>query len=207
MEWFSQRKFAVRLEWGISAVEHLAKEVDCVVIVDVMSFSTCVSLAVNNGASTYPYPWKDASAVEYGMKIGAFTASPERRFGGEGYSLSPASIKNISDGEKLVLPSPNGSAVSFKARDAGITVLAVVLEICLLLQMLAAPSGVFLLSPAGSAGPMVVYVPALKITWQQAVLFLQWAVKIAHQKHRLLWLHGSIIRMKILNFFGAVHLH
>lgn len=122
MEWFSQLKFAVRLEWGISAVEHLAKEVDCVVIVDVMSFSTCVSLAVNNGASTYPYPWKDASAVEYGMKIGAFTASPERRFGGEGYSLSPASIKNISDGEKLVLPSPNGSAVSFKARDAGITV-------------------------------------------------------------------------------------
>lgn len=122
VQWFSQGKFEVRLEWGLSAVEQLAGKVDCTVIVDVMSFSTCVSLAVNNGACVYPYPWKDASAIEYGMKIGASTASPDRRFSGEGYSLSPASLRNISDGEKLVLPSPNGSAVSFKARDAGIVV-------------------------------------------------------------------------------------
>lgn len=124
MQWFSQEKFAVRLEWGLPAVEHLAGEVDCVVIVDVMSFSTCVSMAVNNGACVYPYPWKDASAIEYGLKMGASTASPNRRFSGEGYSLSPASLRNISAGEKLVLPSPNGSAVSFKARDAGVAVLS-----------------------------------------------------------------------------------
>ncbi len=92
------------------------------VIVDVMSFSTCVSLAINNGASIYPYPWKDTSAIEYGMTLGASTASLDRRFSGEGYSLSPVSIKNISEGEKLVLPSPNGSAISFKARDVGIAV-------------------------------------------------------------------------------------
>jgi len=50
VQWFSQGKFEVRLEWGLSAVEHLSREADCAVIVDVMSFSTCVSLAVNNGA-------------------------------------------------------------------------------------------------------------------------------------------------------------
>lgn len=122
MQWFSQGRFEVRLEWGLSAVEHLVGEVDCAVIVDVMSFSTCVSVAVDKGACVYPYPWKDMSAIEYGMKIGASTASPERRFSGEGYSLSPASLRNISKGEKLVLPSPNGSAVSFRARDAGIAV-------------------------------------------------------------------------------------
>jgi len=118
VQWFSQDKYEIRLEWGLSAVEHLAREVDCAVIVDVMSFSTCVSLAVDNGARIYPYPWKDESA----RKIGAKTASPDRRFSDKGYSLSPVSIQRISEGESLVLPSPNGSAISFRARDAGITV-------------------------------------------------------------------------------------
>ncbi|MCX8959532.1 2-phosphosulfolactate phosphatase [Erwinia psidii] len=122
MDWFNQKKFEVRLEWGLPAVDYLAGDADCAVIVDVMSFSTCVSLAVDNGADIYPYPWKDDSASGYGMKIGAQTASPDRRFSGQGYSLSPASIQNISDGERLVLPSPNGSAISFRARDTGITV-------------------------------------------------------------------------------------
>ena len=122
MQWFSQGNFGICLEWGLAAVEHLAGEVDCAVIVDVMSFSTCVSLAVDKGACIYPYPWKDVSASEYGRRIGARTASPDRRFSGKGYSLSPASIAKIGNGEKLVLPSPNGSAVSFRARDAGIAV-------------------------------------------------------------------------------------
>ncbi len=122
MAWFSQSQFEVRLEWGLSAVNYLAEEADCAVIIDVMSFSTCVSLAVDNGARIYPYPWKDATAIEYGDKIGAMTASADRRFSGKGYSLSPTSIRHISEGESLVLPSPNGSAVSFKARDMGIAV-------------------------------------------------------------------------------------
>lgn len=122
MEWFRQNKFEVRLEWGLSAVDYLASDADCAVVVDVMSFSTCVSLAVDKGARIYPYPWKDQSALEYGMKIGANTASLDRRFSGKGYSLSPASIQNISAGERLVLPSPNGSAISFRARDKKIAV-------------------------------------------------------------------------------------
>ena len=113
MEWFSQDRFDVRLEWGLSAIDYLAKDADCAVIVDVMSFSTCVSLAIDNGARIYPWPWKDGSAIEYAIKIGAKTASPDRKFHSKGYSLSPVSIRSISDGESLVLPSPNGSAISF----------------------------------------------------------------------------------------------
>ena len=105
MEWFSQDKFDVRLEWGLPAIDYLAGNADCVMIVDVMSFSTCVSLAVENGARIYPYPWKDESAIEYGMKVGAKTASSDRRFSGKGYSLSPASIRNISEGETLTIYS------------------------------------------------------------------------------------------------------
>ena len=56
MDAFSQQRFGVRLEWGLSAVEGLASEADCIVIIDVISFSTCVSLAVDKGARIYPWP-------------------------------------------------------------------------------------------------------------------------------------------------------
>lgn len=45
------------------------------------------------------------------MKIGASTASPDRQFSEEDYNLSPASRRNISDGEKLLLPSTNVALV------------------------------------------------------------------------------------------------
>lgn len=117
MQWCTQKRFDVRLEWGAAAVSYAAKDVQCIVIVDVMSFSTCVSLAVENGALIYPYRWKDASAVVYAHSIGAQVASFDRLSDTDGFSLSPASIRKIAEGEKLVLPSPNGSAISFLARD------------------------------------------------------------------------------------------
>lgn len=120
--WYSQQGFEVRLEWGYQAVEYLTEDVDCVIIVDVMSFSTCVSVAIDNGALVYPYPWKDNSAIQYADQIGALTASFDRNSTGERYSLSPCSLRTIPTGTKLVLPSPNGSAISFRARDFGIEV-------------------------------------------------------------------------------------
>jgi 2-phosphosulfolactate phosphatase len=122
MGYFSQSQFDIRLEWGIHAIEQMAGDVDCVIIVDVMSFSTCVSIAVGRGARVYPYPWKDDTATEYGNSLGAFTASATRRFEGEGYSLSPVSLVAIPPETKLVLPSPNGSVLAFKARDSGCAV-------------------------------------------------------------------------------------
>jgi len=104
----------------------VAKEVQCIVIVDVMSFSTCVSVAVDKGAQVYPCPWKDASATGFANSIGARVASFGRLSDTDGFSLSPVSLRKIEAGEKLVLPSPNGSAISFLARDvdAGVTVLS-----------------------------------------------------------------------------------
>ncbi|SQK75427.1 Phosphosulfolactate phosphohydrolase and related enzymes [Tatumella ptyseos] len=70
MHCFSQATFDVRLEWGMPAIDYLAADADCIVIIDVMSFSTCVSVAIDNGARIYPYLRKDASATEYGEKRG-----------------------------------------------------------------------------------------------------------------------------------------
>lgn len=122
MSYFSQSSYSVRLEWGARGFEYLGRDVDCVVVVDVMSFSTCVSIAVDRGAIVFPYPWRDETAKQYGENLGAVVASAKRRFG-DGYSLSPTSLASVPQGLKLVLPSPNGSAAAYQARDLGIAVL------------------------------------------------------------------------------------
>ena len=120
--WAAQSGASVRLEWGAQAVEHLAGDVDCVVVVDVMSFSTCVEVAVARGAHVLPYAWRDAGAQAYARERGAELASIDRRLA-QGWSLSPTSLACVPAGLKLVLPSPNGSSIAFAARDRGVAVL------------------------------------------------------------------------------------
>jgi 2-phosphosulfolactate phosphatase len=108
---FSQQEFDVRCEWGEHGVAQLVPCSDAVVIVDVLSFSTCVDIAVSRNAAVYPYRWKDESAIEYARSINAVLANFNRRFD-TGYSLSPTSLLNIPKGTRLVLPSPNGSTLT-----------------------------------------------------------------------------------------------
>lgn len=107
---FNQSEFDLRCEWGQQGVTQLAPISDVVVIVDVLSFSTAVKIATNNGAIIFPYRWKDSSAVDYAKSIKAELAT--NRTSTTGYSLSPQSLTKISSKTKLVLPSPNGSSLS-----------------------------------------------------------------------------------------------
>lgn len=118
MSYFSQTAFSMRLEWGPAAIRQMAHDADCIVILDIMSFSTCVSLAVERGAIVYPYAWRDETAQRYGAERHAEVASGQRRFT-DGWSLSPRSMQKITGGLRLVLPSPNGSACAFHARGLG----------------------------------------------------------------------------------------
>lgn len=106
---FDQAQFNVRCEWGEKGVLQLAPISDVVVIIDVLSFSTCIDVANSRGAIVFPHQWKDESAQTFAQSIGAELA--EKR-GGKRYSLSPASLLLISQGTRLVLPSPNGSSLS-----------------------------------------------------------------------------------------------
>jgi 2-phosphosulfolactate phosphatase len=124
---FTQESFPVRLEWGVAGVNELAAYVECIVIIDVMSFSTCVNIAVERGALVYPYPWRDDSATDYGRQVGAVVASSKRRFATD-YSLSPTSLLGLPAGTKLVLPSPNGSAAAFHATATKATILCACLR-------------------------------------------------------------------------------
>jgi 2-phosphosulfolactate phosphatase len=118
--WFDQAPWRWRFEWGPNGLRRLAPLVDVVVVVDVLRFTTAVDVAVARGAIVYPYRWKDGSEHEFADARGAVVAS--NRIGPTDdapWSLSPASLASIPAGTRLVLPSPNGSALCVGAVEAG----------------------------------------------------------------------------------------
>jgi 2-phosphosulfolactate phosphatase len=116
---FDQARFDVRCDWGQRGLEALAPSSDVVVVVDVLSFSTCVEVATARGARILPCRWKDDSAVELARTAGADLAGPR---GESRFSLSPATFMDVAPGTKVVLPSPNGATLTLGAGER--TVLA-----------------------------------------------------------------------------------
>lgn len=110
---FGQSEYDLRCEWGLEGLLALQEFADALVIVDVLSFSTAVDIALSRGASVLPYRWRDDSAGRFALENGALLA--ESRTAGSQYTLSPASLRSISAGTRLVLPSPNGSTLALGA--------------------------------------------------------------------------------------------
>ncbi|MGL4960773.1 MAG: 2-phosphosulfolactate phosphatase [Inquilinus sp.] len=99
-------------EWGMAGVEALRDRVAVLVVVDVLSFSTAVEVAVSRGAAVIPFLHGDDDAARRAAeRAGAVLARPRRAAGGQ-FSLSPASLLEIPAGTRLMLPSPNGSRLS-----------------------------------------------------------------------------------------------
>jgi 2-phosphosulfolactate phosphatase len=117
-----QSRFAVRFEWGERGLDALGRHRGVVVVVDVLSFCTCVDVATARGAEVLPYRWRDATAERYAEGQGAVLADGQRRT--DRYSLSPTSLAGVPPGTRLVLPSPNGAALSLRAGDMGTVVAA-----------------------------------------------------------------------------------
>src|SRR4051812_34466512 len=83
----------VRFEWGPTGAAQLAGPADHAVVVDVLSFSTAVDVAVGRGIEVFPYRWHDATATAFAAERQAALAvgrAEGRRTGG--VSLSPASV-------------------------------------------------------------------------------------------------------------------
>jgi 2-phosphosulfolactate phosphatase len=102
-------------EWGLDGIKNLSPIVDVIIIVDILSFSTSVDIALGRGANIFPFAYKDERAGKYAEKNDAVLASPVRSH--SELSLSPSSLKSIQPGTKLLLPSPNGSELSLAAAD------------------------------------------------------------------------------------------
>jgi 2-phosphosulfolactate phosphatase len=114
-------RMPVALEWGPVGARTLAERSDVVVVVDVLSFSTALTVAVERGAVVWPHTGGE-SARQLARDIGAVLAG--NRSTHEGLTLSPESLLGVDEGTRLVLPSPNGSSIAFAAVNGGIPVVA-----------------------------------------------------------------------------------
>ncbi len=82
-----------------------------VVIVDVISFSTTVDVAVSRGGRVYPYRGPAEQLAEFASSRGAILANASRK-GPERFSLASSSMLRLPPGTAVVLPSLNGSMLS-----------------------------------------------------------------------------------------------
>lgn len=121
---FSQPGTGARFDWGPAGAAELARACAVIVVVDVLSFTTAVDVAVGRGMRVHPFPW-DRQAAVYAERIGAALAvgrnqvNPDRP-----WSLSPATLKRAPVATDLVLPSPNGAAICSAAASTGVPVVA-----------------------------------------------------------------------------------
>ena len=79
----------VRFEWGPTGAAAVVAPVT--VVVDVLSFTTTLSVAVERGMTVYPFRWKDERAEAYAEQRGAVLA--RGRSLRDGVSLSPVSVR------------------------------------------------------------------------------------------------------------------
>jgi len=128
LEAHRQLDYALRLDWGLEGADAVAPGCDVVVVVDVLSFTTTLTVAADRGTVVYPYRWRDGSAERFAADRDATLAVGRSQADAGQVSLSPASVRAAPRLPRLVLPSPNGSTISFRLADAVTTVLGVSLR-------------------------------------------------------------------------------
>lgn len=126
MDLYGQHGYDVRFDWGPVAASALTADV--AVVVDVLSFSTSVTVAVERGMVVYPSRWHGADAAAPAERHDAVLALGRleaRRGGLDGTAptLSPATLIACDPVPRLVLPSPNGSTIAAALQETGSEVL------------------------------------------------------------------------------------
>ena len=117
----------VHVEWGEVATIEAARRQHCIAIVDVLSFSTTVSMALDRGAEVLALSGddiesmggRDAIATRFRTEV----VAKDRGSTNAKFTLSPARLTRVAAGDRLILTSLNGAqAVS---RAGGSTALVV----------------------------------------------------------------------------------
>jgi 2-phosphosulfolactate phosphatase len=110
---YRQAAYGLRFERGEAGLRDLARDAAVIVIVDVLSFSTVVDVAVSRGAFVRPTGFRDEDAARMALDFNALLAvSRSERSTRTPYSLSPPTLATLPNGSRLVLPSPNGATLT-----------------------------------------------------------------------------------------------
>lgn len=143
------------------------------VVVDVLSFTTTLSVAVERGIEVFPFAWKDSRAAEHALRhratlaVGRFEAMT--RADARHVSLSPVSVASVQGVERLVLPSPNGSSIAFSLADTGAEVVGACLRNAAAVARWLAPQilggATCAVIPAGERWPDGSLRPAVEDLW------------------------------------------
>jgi 2-phosphosulfolactate phosphatase len=126
-----QAAYRVRLERGergaLGLLSRRPPDVQVAIVVDVLSFSTAVDVAVTRGAQVFPSRFKSlAESAQIATMYDALLAVPRReRSEASPYTLSPATLEALPPGARLVLPSPNGARCVRAAYDCRVPVVIV----------------------------------------------------------------------------------
>jgi 2-phosphosulfolactate phosphatase len=113
---WDQSEYGVRFDWGAAGAARVADANGVLVVVDVLSFTTSVTVAVERGTAVYPAAWRDDRAGELARSLDAVLAVGRSEATTEHpWCLSPAALRAADAPSRLVLPSPNGSAIAAAA--------------------------------------------------------------------------------------------
>lgn len=125
----SQHDHRVRLDWGRPARSR-SPALRTWRSFDVLSFTTAVSVAVDQGITVLPCRCDDEGAAAYAEERDAALALNrlDARSRPDAVSLSPASLQSARGLERLVLPSPNGSTICAVLAETGVEVVAACLR-------------------------------------------------------------------------------
>lgn len=169
---WGQRSHRVRCEWGPVGGAAIATGADVAVVIDVLSFTTTVTVALDLGVAVLPYRWRDATAAAFAADHDATLAVGRSEARGDGISLSPRSLHRAAARDelpaRLVLPSPNGATIAHGLAGAGVTVVAASLRnAAAVARWLHAqgPDTVVAVVPAGERWPDESLHPAVEDLW------------------------------------------
>jgi len=120
-DFLRQSRHRVRFDWASQGASAVTTGADVAVLIDVLSFTTTLTVALDRGTTVLPYRWNDGGAVDYARQHDAVLAVGRSEATTGQISLSPDTVRSASPPARLVLPSPNGSTIAHNLAENSVT--------------------------------------------------------------------------------------